>query len=97
MPRVMVIIICFGVFQVTRQGGSFGMVNITWVIVPTSGTALVNSSGFVLFLSGQLSADVTIDLVNNMKPALDTLYRISLVNVTQVSVFFSLFYISEDL
>jgi len=65
---------------------------VTWLMVLANARSEIPStnysSGIVLFLDGQLSADLTIDIFNNMKPALDTLYTVRLINVTQVLIYF---------
>lgn len=71
--------------QIIRQAGSFGAVNVTWVMFPASqNTSLNYANGTVTFVDGQLSADLTINVVNDMKPTLDTLYFLTLTNVSQV-------------
>ena len=75
-----------GLLQMVRQRGSFGIVNVTWTMVPASqGSNLSSTGGVVIFADGQQTADLTVDIIDDGKPSLDTLYFVTLVSVTQVS------------
>ena len=79
--------LCLGcILQVIRQGGFFGSVNITWIMFPAlQGSSLYLTNGTISFTDGQLTADLTVDIINDKRPSLDTLFYVTLVNVSQVT------------
>jgi hypothetical protein len=75
------------ILQVIRQGGFFGSVNITWIMFPAlQASSLYFTNGTVSFADGQLTADLTIDIINDKRPSLDSLFYVTLVNVSQVTI-----------
>lgn len=61
------------------------MINVTWIMFPASQNTTLNyANGTVTFVDGQLTADLTVDIVNDMKPTLDTMFFLTLLNVSQV-------------
>ena len=66
-----------------RQGGTYGLVNVTWTMTRSTEMMPVQR-GEVMFADGQTTADISVEIDHDRKPALDTLYFITLVNVSQV-------------
>jgi hypothetical protein len=61
------------------------VINVTWIMFPASQNTTLNyANGTVTFVDGQLTADLTVDIVNDMKPTLDTMFFLTLLNVSQV-------------
>ena len=75
-----------------RDGGSVGAVEVWWMINPSSHSQqsadrhqFVTAAGIVSFNDSQRSANLSVGVINDMLPSLDTSYRLMLTNVSQVT------------
>jgi len=79
--------------KVIRGGGAVGVVELTWMIMNSTDKTLfmghrhefVSTAGSILFNDSQTSMNLTVGLVNDLLPSLDTTYQLSITNVSQVS------------
>ena len=77
--------------KVIRDGGSVSAVEVTWVINSTNQSQqsagrhqFVTAAGSVGFSDSQRSANLSVGIVNDLLPSLDTNYHLILTNVSQV-------------
>jgi len=90
--------------KVIRGGGSVGVVEVMWLINSTSihddqwsfaasRHEFVSTSGVVVFNASQTSVNLTLSLVNDVTPSLETSYQLMITNASQVtttSIFLSI-------
>jgi len=77
--------------QVIRGGGAVGTVELTWMINSTGDSEtfpgrheFVSTNGSILFNESQTAMNLTVSIVNDMLPSLDTTYQLMIINVSQV-------------
>ena len=75
-----------------RGGGTVGAVELTWSINSTGDSRpltgrheFVSTAGSVVFNDSQSSVNLTVWVVNDALPSLDTTYQLSIINVSQVN------------
>jgi len=81
---------------VIRGGGSVGVVEVMWLINSTgddyqwsfaaSRHEFVSTSGVVVFNASQTSVNLTLSLVNDVTPLLETSYQLMITNASQVTI-----------
>jgi len=78
--------------KVIRDGGSVGAVEVSWMINSSDQSQqsagrhqFVTAAGTVSFSNSQRSANLSVGIINDMLPSLDTSYHLILTNVSQVT------------
>ena len=81
-----------------RGGGSVGAVQLTWLLLNSTDDddddspviagrhEFLLTSGDIVFNVSQKSANLTVSIINDFTPSLDTSYRLMITNVSQVTV-----------
>lgn len=80
----------FAVPQVIRGGGAVGTVEVMWIINSTGVSfpgshEFVSANGSIVFSESQTSMNLTVSIVNDLRPSLDAIYQLTITGVSQVT------------
>ena len=73
-------------YQVIREGGAIGTVDVTWEMTSDPAHDLVDLNGTVTFVEGEKEKDILLKVVSDTVPELDELFQMMLTSVSEVSI-----------
>lgn len=85
--------LCAFVSSIIRDRGYFGNVSVFWQLFTNttpleSGMEFSNTSGSVLFTSGDLMNPIVLEAISDSEPEFNEFYTLILVNITGKNEFF---------